>query len=495
MLYETNLDKKLGKEEYKEKIEPLKQKLERLALRIKEEKLPVIILFEGFGAAGKGSMISKLIDNIDPRGFSVHTIAKPTETELRMPPMWRYWNTIPQYGQISVMDRSWYRDVSVDSVDDYERSDVIEQNLEDIRCFERQLVDGGYLIIKFFLQISKSEQKKRFEKLEESSFTKWRVTKEDWRHNREYEKHLKAFDEMIESTSVSYAPWTVVEATDKRYAFYKVLSQVVERIEQALDDKQHGEVKKQTVVPKDFEIVKTPLLSEIDLNRSAEENQYRKELKRYQKRLGELHSELYLRKIPMIIAYEGWDAAGKGGNIKRVTKALDPRGYEVVPIAAPTKIELEHHYLWRFWSTLPKSGHITIFDRSWYGRVMVERIEGFCTKEDWQHAYREINEFEQYLYEHGMLVMKFWLHIDKDEQLKRFQKRQNTPEKRWKITEEDFRNREKWDQYEIAVNEMLQKTNTENCPWFIIESNDKRYARLKAMKKIVEYVEHQLEIL
>ena len=171
MLYETNLNQKLEKEEYKEKIEPLKAKMERLALRVREEKLPVIILFEGFGA--------------DPRGFSVHTIAKPTETELRMPPMWRYWNTIPQYGQISVMDRSWYRDVSVDSVDDFERTDVIEQGLEDIRCFERQLVDGGYLLIKFFLQLSKAEQKKRFEKLEESSFTKWRVTKEDWRHNRE----------------------------------------------------------------------------------------------------------------------------------------------------------------------------------------------------------------------------------------------------------------------------------------------------------------------
>lgn len=495
MLYEINLNRKMEKEEYKEKIEPLKKKLETLAVRVREEKLPVIILFEGFGAAGKGSMISKLIDNLDPRGFSVHTIAKPTDTELRMPPMWRYWNTIPQYGQISIMDRSWYRGVSVDSVDDFERDEAVEQNLEDIRCFERQLVDGGYLILKFFLQISKAEQKKRFEKLEASDLTKWRVTKEDWRHNREYDKHLKAFDEMIESTSVSFAPWTVVESTDKRYAFEKVLRHVVEQIESALEERKRGNWGKQPVLPRDFGLVKTPLLSEIDLNRSAEEERYKKELKRYQERLGELHNELYLRKIPMIIAYEGWDAAGKGGNIKRVTKALDPRGYEVVPIAAPTKIELEHHYLWRFWNDLPKSGHITIFDRSWYGRVMVERIEGFCSEEDWRHAYREINEFERYLYQSGMLVMKFWLHIDKEEQLRRFTKRQNTPEKQWKITGEDFRNREKWDQYEVAVNEMLQKTNTENCPWYIIESNDKPYARLKAMRKITEYVERHLKFL
>ena len=212
-----------------------------------------------------------------------------------------------------------------------------------------------------------------------------------------------------------------------------------------------------------------------------------------QKKLRILHNRIYRQKIPVIIAYEGWDAAGKGGNIKRIASALDPRGYEVIPIASPKPFELSRHYLWRFYNRLPKTGHITIFDRTWYGRVMVERLEGFCSEVDWKRAYNEINEFERELTDWGAVLLKFWIHIDKDTQLARFTERQNTPEKQWKITDEDWRNREKWDLYEEAINEMIQKTSTKTAPWHIIESNDKKYARIKTLKIVTEALEDALK--
>ena len=233
-------------------------------------------------------------------------------------------------------------------------------------------------------------------------------------------------------------------------------------------------------------------LSEVELDKEISEEEYKKELRHLQKKLNALHYRLYRKKIPVVIAYEGWDAAGKGGNIKRIAGALDPRGYEVHPIASPEPHEKARHYLWRFWTRLPKTGHIAIFDRTWYGRVMVERLEGFCSTNDWQRAYNEINEFEKELSQWGAVIIKFWVQIDKDTQLERFTERQNTPEKQWKITDEDWRNRDKWDQYEDAVNEMLQKTSTEYAPWHILESVDKKYARIKALKIVIEELEKAL---
>ena len=230
------------------------------------------------------------------------------------------------------------------------------------------------------------------------------------------------------------------------------------------------------------------VLSGIDLSKTMTREAYKKEIDRLQKKLELLHSELYRLRIPVVLGFEGWDAGGKGGAIRRLTSHLDPRGYQVCPTAAPNDIEKKHHYLWRFWNHMPKAGHIAIFDRTWYGRVMVERLEGFCSENDWQRAYNEINEFEKELKDWGAVIIKFWVQIDKDTQLARFQERQNNPEKQWKITDEDWRNREKWDEYEVAVNEMLQKTNTEYAPWHILESVDKKYARIKALKIVIEEI-------
>ncbi len=497
MLEQVNLDKKVSKENYKPEAKELKKVLSSLQQRVKQAKLPVIILFEGWGAAGKGSIISDVILQLDPRGFNVYTTAAADESEKRKPFLWRYWNLIPQYGEFSVLDRSWYNEIITDRTDKKLNDDEFSDKIQRVNTFERQLSDDGYLIIKFFLHISKKEQKERFEKLEASELTKWRVTENDWKNNKKYNELYTVIDELTERTNTPNAPWHLVSSSDKRNACLEVYRTIVTAIETALASKQLKEsMPKMTGDAIDygnFNLVKMPFLSEVSLDCRIDDDEYEERLKKLQKKLKNLHNELYLRKIPVIIAYEGWDAAGKGGNIKRVAAALDPRGYEVCPIAAPDKYELNHHYLWRFWKHIPKTGHIEIFDRTWYGRVMVEKIEGFCTQEQWKRAYKEINEFERELYDWGAVIVKFWIHVSKDEQLRRFNDRENTPEKRWKITDEDWRNREKWDYYESSINDMIKYTSTDFAPWTIVESEDKKYARIKALEVLIDAIEKRLK--
>ena len=236
------------------------------------------------------------------------------------------------------------------------------------------------------------------------------------------------------------------------------------------------------------------MLETIDLSKSLAREAYVRDMLHYQLQLRELAYRLYVQKRTLVVVYEGWDAGGKGGNIKRVTEKLDPRGYEVFPIAAPRGEDQTHHYLWRFWRRLkpPDEKQILIFDRTWYGRVMVERVEGFCTEEEWKRAYREINEFERQLADFGMILAKFWIHISPDEQLRRFEGRRDTPYKAWKLTEEDWRNRGKWDLYEEAVNDMLLRTSTATAPWTIVEGNDKWFARVKTLRTLVEVLSNEL---
>ena len=377
-------------------------------------------------------------------------------------------------------DRGWYFEYS-------------KENNKQIKIFERQLRDNGYLVIKIFLHITKEEQKARLDKLLASKNTAWRVSKKDLKENKNYEKNFKKYDEMLEMTNTEYAPWNVVSSMNKTEAMHDILSIIVENIESRLKSKDSDRIGIRAESMQ-HELVDMPKLKDIDLAIcSMEEDEYRKTLKKLQKKLNKLSYKLYKKRIPLIICYEGWDAAGKGGNIKRVASSLDPRDYEVTPIAAPVSYEKNRHFLWRFQKKLPKTGHIVIFDRTWYGRVMVERLEGFCSENAWKRAYNEINEFEAELTDWGAVVVKFWLQIDKDEQLKRFNDRKNTPEKQWKITDEDWRNREKWDKYEVAVNQMIKYTSTKNAPWTIIESNSKYYARIKALETIIAAVEQRLD--
>lgn len=499
MLEKIDLDKTLTKEEYKELMPSLQLELGRLQRECKELQIPIMIIFEGFGASGKGLQIGRLIQSLDPRGFEVHTVKNETVEEAMHPFMWRFWTKTPEKGRIAILDGSWYRKVLIDRFEKRTKEKELVNSFASINSFEEQLTDDGTLIIKLFLDINKKEQKKRFDKLEKNPETSWRVNAGDRARNKHYDEYASMADEMIFNTDTDFAPWTIIEATDKRYATVKIYKTVVFAIREAIRlQKERLEEKKSTNEEINLDAIDTirevSILSKIDLSLSYTKDEYKKKLDELQKRMEKLHGELYRRRIPVVLGFEGWDAGGKGGAIKRLTEKMDARGYVVNPTASPNDIEKAHHYLWRFWKAMPKAGHVAIFDRTWYGRVMVERIEGFCTTEEWKRAYKEINEMEKDLYDSGAIVIKFWMHIDKDEQERRFKERQNNPEKQWKITEEDWRNREKWEQYEYAVNEMLMRTSTDYAPWVIVEGNDKYYARIKVLETVIHAIEERLDI-
>ncbi|MCR4805207.1 MAG: polyphosphate:AMP phosphotransferase [Clostridia bacterium] len=463
------------------------EKLFASQMKIKEAKLPVMVIFEGWGAAGKGSVISRVIKNIDPRFFRVRTmVPQPTEEEKRYPFLRRYLLEIPEAGKFTFFDGYWMNEVTGKRLDGKLSEQEYRTRIRSINTTERSLTDNGYLVMKFFLHISRKEQEKRLRALKEDKNTRWRVSEDDLRENRRYDEAMEVYSQYLSATNPSSSPWYIIDAKDRKWAELQVLRFLNQGIETAL--KNHSLAV--PILQNTFPLNPTPLLRDIPLDdKVLEEKDYEEQLDRLRKQLHDLHNELYRKKVPVIIAYEGWDAAGKGGNIKRIASALDPRGYEVHPIASPEPHEKARHFLWRFWTRLPKDGHIAIFDRTWYGRVMVERLEGFCSENDWQRAYNEMNEFERELADWGAVIIKFWVQIDNKTQLERFTDRQNTPEKQWKITEEDWRNREKWDLYEQAVDEMLQKTNTVYAPWYVLESNDKRYARIKALRIVVDAIQ------
>lgn len=497
MLEKLDLTRKMDKEEYKEKMEHLESSLGKLQRQCKDLKIPVMIAFEGFGAAGKGLQISKLIQALDPRGFCVYAVKSETEEERMHPFLWRFWTKLPEKGRIAIYDTSWYRRVLVDRFDKKVKKSELADAYESILSFEDQLTEDGMVIIKIFLAIDKKEQKKRFDRLLSSKDTAWRVSPDDRKRNEKFEKYRAMNEEMLARTDTEAAPWHIVEAVDRRFATVKIYSIVEEMLKQQIR-KVETAAKKEAdrEEPEDQddrrELMES-ILGKVDLSLSVSREDYEKELKLLQDKISRLHGELYRKRIPVVLAFEGWDAGGKGGAIKRLTARMDPRGYVVHPTASPNAVERQYHYLWRFWKDMPKAGHITIFDRTWYGRVMVERIEGFCTKNEWSRAYKEINDMERTLAREGVLILKFWMQIDKDEQERRFKARQQNPEKQWKITEEDWRNREKWDQYETAVNEMLIRTSTANAPWIVVEGNDKYYARLKVLRTVIEAMEERLK--
>ena len=477
-------------EELKQRLKAAEEKLSQQQMKLKEKRLPVLVLIEGWGAAGKGSAIGQIIKNIDPRFFKVFSMpSTPTEEERRRPFLYRFFEKIPEAGKFTFLDSGWMDQIMKERLDGKLDDKAYAQRVDSVKRFERGLTDNGYLVLKFFLHISKKEQENRIEALLSEKDTAWRVSEGDLWQNRHYDKCLEAFDRYLDDTNTPSAPWYIVNSKSKKFAELQVMETLCMGIETAL----HNESLAVPLLQNAFPLIKMPKLRDVPLEgKTLDEEKYKKELKELQQKLGQLHNRLYRKRVPVIIAYEGWDAAGKGGNIKRLTGALDPRGFEVHPIASPEPHEQARHYLWRFWTRLPKDGHIAIFDRTWYGRVMVERLEGFCSENDWQRAYYEMNEFEQELHNWGAVILKFWVQIDKDTQLARFTERQNTPSKQWKITDEDWRNREKWDLYEQAVDEMLQKTSTTYAPWHILESVDKKYARIKALHIVIDALEKAL---
>ncbi len=492
MLELIDLEREISKEQYDQVFPAMEAQLGECQREARARGVPVVIVFEGWDAAGKGTLINRLALALDPRGFKVCTIGTSDEGERLRPWLWRYWNELPAAGAMVIFDRSWYRRLLENRVEG-EAPGPDRPEYEDIQEFERQLTDSGVVLVKFWLHISRKEQKRRLQTLAKDPDTAWRVGQRERRQHRHYHDWLAAVEEMLQRTSTPYAPWTVVEATQDRFARVKVFETVLTALRHELERRANTPPpeKRPMPLPDDSPTRRPTVLDRVDLSLTLPRTTYDKELGKLQERLFELEHRLYTARVPAVIVYEGWDAAGKGGNIRRLAAGLDPRGYEVISIAAPTAEELAHHYLWRFWRRVPKAGHIAIFDRSWYGRVLVERVEGFCTDDEWRRAYREINEFERQLTQFGTVMVKLWLHIDQDEQLRRFEARKQ--EKRWKIGEEDWRNREKWRQYEIAVTEMLERTSTTYAPWTIVEANDKLYARIKALRTVADAIEAGLQ--
>ena len=476
------------------KIEEQGEELAYLQRKARELGIPVLVVVEGLSAAGKGTIINHMIQPLDPRGFKVSCIASPNRDEQLRPFLWRFWRRTPSAERMAIFDRSWYRSLLDAKINRTINDADLEKAYEDVRNFERQMRDGGTVILKFFLEISKREQATRLAALQSNPATAWRVSDAVLQRHSRYRDYQLAVDEMFKQTDVEgESPWTKVSSKNTKEATLKVLNKMVLAL-----GKRVKEVKQGTPAllasrrPRRPSFRNAPSLKKADLSKSLSKDVYREMLAVRQQRIQDLHHEIYRLRIPVVIVYEGWDAAGKGGNIRRLTERMDPRGYEVIPISAPNDVEKAHHYLWRFWSEFPKSGHVTIFDRSWYGRVLVERVEGFCTETEWKQAYREINEMEANFHHFGTALVKFWVQIDQKEQLKRFRAREQNPRKQWKLNKEDWRNREKWRPYEEAVEEMFLRTHTPKTPWNIIEGNCKRYARIQALDVVIAAVEKKI---
>ncbi|MDR3075822.1 MAG: polyphosphate:AMP phosphotransferase [Synergistaceae bacterium] len=495
VLEKIDLSRKLEKEEYKSVIGPLRERLGELQREARAQALPAVVVFEGWEASGKGTLMNELIMPLDPRGFRVHYVHSENEDNQNSywPPLRRFWNMTPPRGSIGIFSHSWYRLVLDGTA---ETQDVDVSRFGDISSFERQLALDGCVIIKFFLHISKKEQRRRLNKMDSDSASKWRVSSREWQENEHYEENARRIDRMIQYTDRDYAPWTLVEAHDKRHAAAKIMSVVVRSLEARLNAAHAAEQHAGGESANEPSPVFAPsVLKNLDLSSSISREEYEDKLPKLQNRLRELQYELYKFRRPMVIVFEGQDAAGKGGCIKRLTQKLDPRGYQVSPTASPNDWERSHHYLWRFWEAFPKAGHIGIYDRSWYGRVLVERVEGFAREDEWRRAFGEINEMEDQWSRYGAIIVKFWLQTDSDEQLARFTERQGNPGKNWKITDEDWRNREKWPMYEAAAEEMMLRTSTTYAPWTIVEANDKLFARIKVLKQAASAVQNALGII
>jgi AMP-polyphosphate phosphotransferase len=485
MLEKLDLTKTADQESYQKTLHQLKERLNVLQRTLRDRNVPTIILIEGWNTAGITMAIHEIVQSLDPRGFSLHAIERPTDEERGHPFLWRFWLRTPPKGRIALFARSWYSRAITEEMQKHTWEKSLKGRALQINNFERQLADDGTVILKFFLHITREEQKRRLEERERNPLTAWLVTPSIWNIHHHYDDSLPVIDAFIEKTHTDYAPWTLVEAMDRNYAILKVYSTIVRVLEKHSEAVR--EVKPRKGKQKDAaRTVKTGIRRRTSADARYTKEECQEMLNTLQIEMLELHYLLFKRKIPLMIAYEGWDAAGKGGNITRLTRYMNPLGYYVVPIAAPSDHEKQYHYLRRFIKHFPKGGDIAIFDRSWYGRVLVERVENYCSDTDWQRAYSEINEMEEdFVKSSGGGIVKFWLEISKEEQLKRFQQRENDPQKVYKITDEDWRNREKWDLYDEAVDEMLARTSTDIAPWTVIESNDKWYARVKALKTVI----------
>ncbi|MBI4815405.1 MAG: polyphosphate:AMP phosphotransferase [Deltaproteobacteria bacterium] len=479
MFEAVELGNKILKEEFAAREPEVRMKLLDVQQRLRTAPFSVVIIVSGVDGAGKSELVHRLNEWLDPRGIDTFGFSTPSDEEVERPRFWRFWRVLPPNGRIAVLLGSWYTEPIVRRAYEEIEQPELDEELRRIEAFERMLAAGGTLILKFWLHVSAKSQKKRIVALEKDKRTRSLVTATDWRHHRLFETFKTISARSIRMTDGSHAPWILVEAEDDRYRDMTVTTTIANAIEERLSGPPAETMAPVVTSPEHVAAVEGPqnILDAIDVSVTIPRAEFVKKTKKVHARIADLTWRAYRNKISSVLVFEGWDAAGKGGAIRHVTQAVDPRLFRVVPIAAPTQEERAHHYLWRFWRHLPRAGMVTIFDRSWYGRVLVERVEGFAKPSEWSRSYAEINEFEEQMASHGIVLVKLWLHISADEQLRRFKDREAITYKQYKITDEDWRNREKRPAYEEAVDEMVARTSTDIAPWTIVPANDKRAAR------------------
>ncbi len=493
MFESAEVGHKVDKATYERELPVLREALlsAQYAL-ITKGKFQVVIIISGVDGGGRRESVHLLNEWLDPRHIETHGIGEPSDEEQDRPPMWRFWRALPPSGKIGIFQGSWYSMPLLDRVYGRTRkADLIEAMERNVR-FEKMLSDEGALILKFWFHLTRATQENRLKSLEKDPRTRWRVTDRDWHHFSLYEKFRKTSAEALRLTSTAQAPWYIIEGSDERYRELMLGRVVLEALHLRLDS-EHNPSHSIPSLPSLPRVDNLHILKRLDLTQKLEKAYYEEKLEEYQGRLNVLTRDPRFQSISVVAVFEGNDAAGKGGGIRRITGALDARMYQVIPTAAPTDEEKAQPYLWRFWRHIPRRGRLTIFDRSWYGRVLVERVEGYCSEYDWLRAYNEINDFESQLDEHDIVVVKFWLAISKEEQLQRFQEREKTGFKRYKITEEDWRNRNRWEDYERAVCDMVDHTSTERAPWTLVPANDKYSARIRILKTLCEAIEAGLK--
>ena len=497
MFEAAELGRKIPKDTYKKRLPHLRTALLSAQQRLRNASFPVIVVFAGVDGAGKSETVNLLNEWMDPRWIVTRAFGEPSDEERERPEQWRFWRDLPSRGRIGLFLSAWYSRPVLDRA--YRRISRVEfeDRLLRVAEFERTLADDGALILKFWMHLDRKAQRKRLTTLEDDPLTRWRVTKLQWKHWKMYDRFIDAAEQAIRATSTGHAPWTIVEGRDEEYRSLTVGEALRTAITQRLGDEApeaaaRAKPSKPTGENQDTRLSGRTVLSALDMSPRIDKRAFDRELLKWQGTLNRLQRRAANEGVSAILVFEGVDAAGKGGAIRRITGALDARQYQVIPIAAPSDEERSHHYLWRFWRHLPRSGRVTIFDRSWYGRVLVERVESFASPEEWKRAYAEINQFEDQLTDHGIVLAKFWIHVTRDEQLRRFQARQQSPFKSWKITEEDWRNRKKWRDYEEAASEMIERTSTRQAPWTLVPGNDKQYARVMVLRTACERLEEAL---
>ncbi len=483
-MFETaELGRSVSKKAFEEAEATLRTDLLQAQRDARAAGLPVVLVVSGVEGAGKGDLVNQLSRWLDSRGMRVHVFWDATDEEQQRPWWWRFWRALPPRGEIGVLFGSWYTDPIVEHA--YNRIDVrrFEAAMHQVKAFERMLTVDGALFVKVWLHLGKTAQQERWQ-ADEASGRPWKVSPIAEEYGEHYDAFLRASERAIRLTDTGLAPWHIVDAEDSRFRDLTVGRTLLAAIRARLAEP----VPASPAPPPSVELPGEPVtvLSRVDLDQQLSKSAYRHQLAHWQQQLNRLGWAAHRAQRSLVAVFEGWDAGGKGGAIRRLTDGLDPRLMQVISIAAPTDEEVAQHYLWRFWRHVPRDGRVTIYDRSWYGRVLVERVEGFATRAEWSRAYHEINAFEGQLMAHGTVVTKFWLHISPEEQLARFTEREKIPWKKHKITDEDWRNREQWPAYAQAVNDMVQHTSTSEAPWVLVPGNDKRFARVMVVRTLCE---------